>query len=86
MKNTINDYFKTIIDTSIKCFFSWFWKIKKSKDIERVNYLIDKLLINNIEIFKDKISYKNYKTYLLMLEKIKIKWKYRYIDFNISNI
>lgn len=79
-------FIKNIID----CFFEWFWKIKKWQNIDKVNTIIDNLLINNFSnfkiIFNNENEEKLFDEYIFILNKIKNAWKYRYAKFNILNI
>ena len=82
----INIFIKNLIE----CFSAWFWKIKNNNDVDKINNLIDKLLVNNFsnleQIFKNENQEKLLGEYNFILNKIKNTWKSRYIKFNILNI
>jgi len=78
-KEVVNLFIKSCIDW----FISWFWPIKKAKDIERINILLDKLLDNSFLIFKDIFKDKEElsKNYFSTISILKEAWKNRYISF-----
>ncbi len=90
MFNLRNKTMKIFIKNLIECFFTWFWKIKREQDIDKINNIIDNLLIKSFSnlkiIFKNENEEKLFEEYSSILSKIKNVWKYRYTKFNISNI
>lgn len=90
MFNLRNKIMKIFIKNLIECFFTWFWKIKREQDIDKINNIIDNLLIKSFSnlkiIFKNENEEKLFEEYSSILSKIKNVWKYRYTKFNISNI
>lgn len=86
-KNKITNIFiKNLVD----CFFAWFWKIRKGQNIDKINTIIDNLLVQNFSslriIFNNENEEMLFEEYNSILTKIKNAWKYRYTKFNISNI
>lgn len=83
----ITEKIKTISMSSIWGFFAWFWRIKKSKDIDRVNILLDIFFERNFLIIKNTFKDYNevflYKKYLSELEKLVGNWRNRYIKYNL---
>jgi len=83
----INEKIQTISMSSIWGFFAWFWRIKKSEDIDRVNILLDNIFERNFLIIKNTFKDYNevflYKKYLSELKKLVGNWKNRYIKCNL---
>ncbi len=65
----------------VSSFFAWFWNIKKNKDKEIANNLLDKFLYNKINDVNNLFGKEVTKNYIKKIAELKIMWKNKYINF-----